>query len=79
MTRLRKQRRFIRPSPLTTRSEIAATKRYTSSTLATAGVSRRRLPLDYLDSDDEYDKDASESDEDVGRSNIVSFELTMKI
>ncbi|CAO3664245.1 unnamed protein product [Umbelopsis vinacea] len=65
----RKRRSFVRPSPLTTKSEIAATKRYSSIT-PTSNAARRRLPLDYLDSDDEYDKDASDSDEDVDRSHI---------
>lgn len=64
---------------MTTKREVTATKRFGGHSPAPSvtrqRMSRRRLPLDYLDSGDEYEKDASDSDEDADRSGVVSSSL----
>jgi hypothetical protein len=75
----RQKRTFIRPSPLTTKREVSATKRINGHAPAPSvtrqRMSRRRLPLDYLDSGDELEKDASDSDEDADRSGVVRIPM----
>ncbi|CAM0141522.1 hypothetical protein VKS41_003762 [Umbelopsis sp. WA50703] len=63
-----KRRNFIRPSPLTTKSEAVATKQLSPTPNVPRHKSKRRLPLNVLDSDSDDEKDASDSDDDLGRS-----------